>query len=49
MRNKNACLCGFACLALGLGLVFSMILPVKFLVVVLAFALAVSGVALLRL
>lgn len=48
MRQKNFSGIGFALVALGLGLVFSMILPVKFLVVILAFALALSGAALLR-
>ncbi len=48
MRHRNYSGIGFALVALGLGLVFSMILPVKFLVVLLAFALAFSGAALLR-
>ena len=48
MRHRNLSGVGFALVALGLGLVFSMILPVKFLVVILAFALAFSGAALLR-
>lgn len=48
MRQRNYSGIGFALVALGLGLVFSMILPVKFLVVILAFALAFSGAALLR-
>ena len=48
MRRKNVGGIGYAFLALGFGLIFSMILPVKFLVVILAFALAFSGIALLR-
>lgn len=48
MRRKNLGGIGYAFVALGFGLVFSMIMPVKFLVVILAFALAFGGIALLR-